>query len=247
MPTLTSYLLAAPNLDNGEELTPGQALDAARRAAMAGDIEAVREWLANADDVNALDVGMYAPSSTVLAHCPITGADIDYEDVDYESKTCRLASLKVEIARLLLASGADPNLGTVSEYPYANSTPLLNTMLGCYRLLEGAVDPVAHILDMAVLLLDAGARVNTRNDANEYSGIYETPLGCALSSLGPESPHSIKFVAILLQAGASLDDCGGNVYTEEVYSAEWQVSQREQSRPDRLNPEEPWHECEGGW
>ena len=53
-----------------------------------------------------------------------------------------------------------------------------------------------------------------------------------MSSLEPESPHSIKFVSILLQAGASLDDCGGNVYAEEVYSAEHQVTRRE-----------PWHEC----
>ena len=113
--------------------------------------------------------------------------------------------------------------------------------------MEGCWDPVAHILDMAVLLLDAGARVNTRNDANEYTGIYDTPLACALNSLGPESPNGIKFVAILLQAGASLDDCGGNVYSEEVYSAEWQVTRRERfwQEPDGvMHPAgEPWHEC----
>jgi hypothetical protein len=91
-------------------------------------------------------------------------------------------------------------------------------------------------------------RVNTRNEANEYSGVYETPLGCALSCLGPESPRYIEFVSILLQAGASLDDCGGDVYAEEVYSAEHQVTRREipYHDPDGVIPpheRESWDEC----
>ena len=114
-----------------------------------------------------------------------------------------------------------------------------------------AVRFLVHFLDMAALLVGAGASVNTHDEPNEYSGGYSTPLGCALSCLDfSDTPHGIEIVALLLRAGASLDHCEARRWTEEtVFSpAETIVSRREISHFDipgipSFPPKEPWHEC----
>ena len=167
----------------------------------------------------------------------------DIKIYDLHSETCVIARLKVEIARLLIDAGADVDLDTMTS-----GSPLMTGMLSCRSRWEGEVGSVVHFLDLAALLVGAGASVNTHDEPNEYSGDYSTPLGCALSCTDfSDTPHGIEIVALLLRAGASLDDCGGNVYTEEVHSAEYQVTRREQSwqEPDGVMPPagEPWHEC----
>ena len=102
MPSLLSHLqrdsqdFYGRTFEDNYEMPPNERLEAACRAAGAGDIEAVREWLATTDDVNALNVaepafgvaGSYGRNSTVLGSCTAKISEtIDYEDVDYEAKT----------------------------------------------------------------------------------------------------------------------------------------------------------------
>jgi hypothetical protein len=62
MPSLLSHLqrdsqdFYGRTFEDNYEMPPNERLEAACRAAGAGDIEAVREWLATTDDVNALNV-----------------------------------------------------------------------------------------------------------------------------------------------------------------------------------------------
>jgi hypothetical protein len=90
-------------------------------------------------------------------------------------------------------------------------------------------------------MVSEGAEVNTSTYPNEYTGMYDTPLGCALALGGgySESPHSIEIVATLLRAGASLDHCGGRIEYDgnnDVFTAERQLAD--------WSPPEPWSECE---
>ena len=70
MPSLLSNLqrdseiIYGRTFEDNYEMPPDERLEAACRAAGAGDIEAVREWLASADDVNALNVAEPAYCST---------------------------------------------------------------------------------------------------------------------------------------------------------------------------------------
>ena len=82
MPSLLSHLQRGSQdfygrkFEDNYEMPPNERLEAACRGAGAGDIEAVREWLATTDDVNALNVaepafgvaGRYGRNSTVLLH-----------------------------------------------------------------------------------------------------------------------------------------------------------------------------------
>ena len=80
MPSLLSHLqrhgqdFYGRTFEDNYEMPPNERLEAACRAAGAGDIEAVREWLASADDVNALNLaepafgvaGRYGRNSSML-------------------------------------------------------------------------------------------------------------------------------------------------------------------------------------
>jgi len=111
------------------------------------------------------------------------------------------ADAHVELARLLLARGADPNWRD-----HRSETPLHCV---CYKTAGAAAD-------MASLLIEAGTEFEHRRTVVGENGmIYdvgvETPLTLAMENyLSFRSAADLKIICMLLSGGASLDTLGDN-------------------------------------
>lgn len=126
------------------------------------------------------------------------------------SRRAEITQSHVELARLLLARGADPNWRDRH-----GDGPL---HCACYKTNNNAT------VEMVSLLIEAGTEFeNRRNITNEDTGIVgdygtETPLSLAMkATLEPQGhagdlfvspPAGLRIICMLLRAGASLDTLG---------------------------------------
>ena len=112
-----------------------------------------------------------------------------------------ITDANVELARLLLARGADPNWRD-----HRSETPLHCV---CSQIQAGAA------ADMASLLIEAGTEFEHRRTVVGENGIIydvgvETPLSFAMENYLLEPSADLKVICMLLRAGASLDTLGEN-------------------------------------
>ena len=106
----------------------------------------------------------------------------------------------VELARLLLSRGADPNWRD-----HLSETPLHCV---CYQTAG-----CRAAADMASLLIEAGTEFERRRTVVGENGIIydvgvETPLSLAMENYLLEPSADLKVICMLLRAGASLDTLG---------------------------------------
>ena len=111
-----------------------------------------------------------------------------------------ITAAHVELARQLLARGADPNWRD-----HRSETPLHCV---CYQSAGAAAD-------MASVLIEAGTEFEHRRTVVGENGIIydagvETPLTLAMENYLSESSVDLKIICMLLRAGASLDTLGDN-------------------------------------
>jgi len=169
---------------------PHHIIDATRR----GDSRVVMAWLEAAPQGSVNEAGQEDgrwashPLSLLYWSC-IGGQEVEITDAN------------VELARLLLARGADPNWRD-----HRSETPLHCV---CYQSAGAAAD-------MASVLIEAGTEFEHRRTVVGENGmIYdvgvETPLTLAMENyLSFRSAADLKIICMLLSGGASLDTLGDN-------------------------------------
>ena len=170
---------------------PHHIIDATRR----GDSRVVMAWLEAAPQGSVNEAGQEEgrwashPLSLLYWSC-IGGQEVEITDAN------------VELARLLIARGADPNWRD-----HRSETPLHCV---CSQIQAGAA------ADMASLLIEAGTEFDHRRTVEGENGIIydvgvETPLTLAMENyLSFKSSADLKIICMLLRAGASLDTLGDN-------------------------------------
>lgn len=193
--------------------TAGQGLTALSLAIGNGNDAMVKLLLDAGANANALEttgetmlmaaaaVGVTATVATLLDH----GAEVDTRDAIYDQTALMLASREghAEIVELLLEHGADPNastaIGETPKFVAPNSVPGFGFGVGILRggvpkdrgrrePTPGGMTPLHYAarhnhIDVAELLLDAGASVN----AKEANGIW--PLLMAISNNNMPMAH----------------------------------------------------------
>ena len=177
---------------------PLHIIDAARR----GNSRVVMAWLDTAPQGSVNDEGQFPHGPFMLD----PGTLLSWTCLTH-GRACYTEG-HVELARRLLARGADPNMRDSHHM-----TPL---NYAC-RESNGAV------VEMVSLLINAGTefeyhRSVTTEDGTVYELEYETPLSSAMETyLKPNnadwcvfdpSPAGLKVIYMLLRAGASLDKLG---------------------------------------
>jgi len=187
-------------------VVPEHICDAARQ----GKSRVVMAWL-DAAQGSVNDRGMAHAWSSLDAGCPLLSWTC-FPHLGFRSLSRRaeITQSHVELARLLLARGADPNWRDRH-----GDGPL---HCACYKTNNNAT------VEMVSLLIEAGTEFeNRRNITNEDTGIVgdygtETPLSLAMkATLEPQGhagdlfvspPAGLRIICMLLRAGASLDTLG---------------------------------------
>ena len=172
---------------------PTDVLRAASSAETPQEIELVKTWLAAATNVHHLTEVLECLSYTI-------------------------STAKVDLARLALARGADPNVRD------GNGNTTLHSAVFCNTIATPA---------FVALLLDAGTDVNQRLS----NGML--PLGDAIRTLmcGADKHRRIvlQIMTMLLRAGSAIDCVGATDKSAEEHMAFW-----ERGRPNPIPRDEPF-------
>ena len=155
------------------------------RAAVNGDVAAVRQWLDDGNDPNLRydvigngDVVIVGSGETLLHE--VASDSITYRDRDLDTEAVERG--RCDIARLLLARGAVPDPLRVGRDSYARNTPLF--LAAIYGREE-----------MCELLCAAGAdpeREPTREEKNEDGTSQTLVLGKSAHALATEMANDIS-------------------------------------------------------
>ena len=187
---------------------PLHIIDAARR----GNSRVVMAWLDTAPQGSVNDVG-YDEEGRDPADW---GLSLLYWTCLTGRQMCFTAA-HVELARLLLARGADPNWRCRHSL-----TPLC---IACGQRVRDQTQS-ASLLDMVSLLINAGTELEyhktvTTADGTVYEFDLSNPLGLAMEEyLKPNndhwrvfepSPAGLHVICMLLRAGASIDKVGRHI------------------------------------
>lgn len=174
-------------------------------AAYKGDLDRLRDLLNGGADVNEVDkigwtalVGASANGQQACVEELLkAGADVNYQDVDYEDSALMLAAEcgYPEIVRMLLKAGAE-----IEQKDCLGETALLKAVYGA------SMSSANGCFEVVKLLLDAGADIDT----HDRSGM--TPLINAVVSGEPD------FVRFLLDRGADIERYDCRAATALMYS-----------------------------
>jgi ankyrin repeat protein len=119
------------------------------------------------------------------------GGPLRWEPLLYLTYSRLEAPAQLEIAKLLLANGADPNAG----YLWQGLPSPFTALTGAFGRGEGDQPPHQNRLELARLLLEAGA------DPNDSQTIYNCGLGCP-------PPYDDDHLELLLEFGLGAGDGG---------------------------------------
>ncbi|MDX2972386.1 ankyrin repeat domain-containing protein [Kribbella solani] len=126
-----------------------------------------------------------------LAQSAVEGGPYRWEPLLYLTYSRLDAPNQLEIARLLLANGADPNAG----YLWQGLPSPFTALTGVFGRGEGDQPPHRDRVELARLLLDAGA------DANDSQAMYNCGPGCP-------PPYDDVHLELLLEYGLGRGDGG---------------------------------------
>jgi Ankyrin repeats (3 copies) len=227
--------LACLNHCDGWNVGAGEEPDDLRRQAEARRLLAAHPELASATIHTAAAVGDLAAARSLLAADPSLandqGGPHGWPPLLYLTfsrlNTTEKSHSTLEVARLLLAHGADPNAGYLPD----GEPPPVTALSGAFR---GERDPVnqpahQHGLPLARLLLDAGADPNDEQALRNACGYpHDDDTGLALlleHGLGRRSGGPWRAL-LEHQPGDRLPTPAGLVQTELRYSAQWNLPNR---------------------
>ena len=198
---------------------PVEILDAARD----GDIQTVVRFLDEGGDVNAFD----AHGRTLLVHS--------------------VAHSQVELCRVLIARGADPNKSSEPDDlrwhgPLWAAAYYANGGLSNPRQGGGAAWSTSASGEIFQILMESGADVNVLTELNLDNNLrINSVLGILLMYFGGrvQDAHSVslEIVTTLLRAGARLESVVEDELSGVTYSASWCLDQRLAERPELARDE----------